>query len=297
MHTGIFQFLRPSARGVDALRPGHRERRTCPASSRSARRPTTAGRRTTAAPFLPAVYQGTRIGGAAAGRSPAADDRATSRTRGSRPAAQRLQLDFVQSLNRERARARRGQPGDRGGDRVVRAGLPHAGRAAEADGPGGRDRGDARRSTASATQATDDFGRQCLLARRFVEAGVRFVEVTPRRLGPAPQPEGRARPATPPPIDKPIAGLLADLKQRGLLKDTLVIWGGEFGRTPYAQGSDGRDHNTQGLHHLDGRRRRARAAWPTARPTTTATRPSRTRSTSTTGTRPSCTCSGSTTRS
>ena len=76
---------------------------------------------------------------------------------------------------------------------------------------------------------------------------MRFVEITARRLGPAPQPEGRARTQRAPPIDKPIAGLLADLKQRGLLKDTLVIWGGEFGRTPYAQGGDGRDHNNKGF--------------------------------------------------
>jgi len=88
------------------------------------------------------------------------------------------------------------------------------------------------------------FGRQCLLARKFAEAGVRFVEVTlggwdhHRNLKEALTNSCSA-------IDKPIAGLLADLKQRDLLKDTLVIWGGEFGRTPSAQG-DGRDHNARG---------------------------------------------------
>jgi hypothetical protein len=94
-------------------------------------------------------------------------------------------------------------------------------------------------------EGTDNFGRQCLLARRFVEAGVRFVEITSggwdhhRNLNEALA--GKAQS-----IDKPIAGLLEDLKQRDLLKDTLVIWGGEFGRTPYAQGGDGRDHNQRG---------------------------------------------------
>jgi hypothetical protein len=88
------------------------------------------------------------------------------------------------------------------------------------------------------------FGRQCLLARRLVEAGVRFVEVTMpgwdhhRNLKDALTNSCNA-------IDKPIAGLLADLKSRDMLKDTLVIWGGEFGRTPSAQ-SDGRDHNSKG---------------------------------------------------
>jgi hypothetical protein len=98
---------------------------------------------------------------------------------------------------------------------------------------------------------TDQFGRQCLLARRLSEAGVRFVQVNyadqstnPRwdQHSNMPQHEIHAR-AT----DKPVAGLLADLKQRGLLEDTLVWWGGEFGRTPFSQGSDGRDHNPRGF--------------------------------------------------
>jgi uncharacterized protein (DUF1501 family) len=94
-------------------------------------------------------------------------------------------------------------------------------------------------------QETENFGKQCLLARRFVEAGVRFVEVCHgdwdqhRQLK---QMHGRNALAS----DKPIAGLLTDMKARGLLKDTLVIWGGEFGRTPYAQNGDGRDHNNKG---------------------------------------------------
>ena len=93
--------------------------------------------------------------------------------------------------------------------------------------------------------ATSQFGRQCLLARRLVEAGVRFVEVTHggwdhhRNLS-------TALPEKCEEIDKPIAGLLKDLKQRDMLKDTLVIWGGEFGRTPSAQSGDGRDHNNKG---------------------------------------------------
>ncbi len=85
---------------------------------------------------------------------------------------------------------------------------------------------------------------KCLLARRLVEAGVRFVEVSHGdwdqhfNLTTALGANCRS-------VDQPIAGLLTDLKQRGLLKDTLVIWGGEFGRTPHAQGGDGRDHNNK----------------------------------------------------
>jgi hypothetical protein len=92
---------------------------------------------------------------------------------------------------------------------------------------------------------TDGFGRQCLMARKFIEAGVRFVELNHGNW----DHHQRLREQLPDKcseIDKPIAGLLADLKQRGLLDQTLVIWGGEFGRTPDAQNGDGRDHNNKG---------------------------------------------------
>ncbi len=97
---------------------------------------------------------------------------------------------------------------------------------------------------------TDDFGRRCLLARRLVEKGVRFVVLVSG--GPAVSQwdahddieENHLRMAAK--TDKPIAGLVKDLKQRGLLDSTLVVWGGEFGRTPEAQGGKGRDHNNTG---------------------------------------------------
>src|SRR5262249_41104780 len=93
---------------------------------------------------------------------------------------------------------------------------------------------------------TDRFARQCILARRLTEAGVRFIEIT--------APVGwdhhfflkeeltKSCAAT----DQPVAALLTDLKQRGLFGDTLVVWAGEFGRTPYSQSEHGRDHNNQG---------------------------------------------------
>ncbi len=98
---------------------------------------------------------------------------------------------------------------------------------------------------------TEDFGRQCLLARRMAEAGVRFIQINYSDESPNPRwdqhsnmqkhmDHARA-------VDKPVAALLFDLKQRGLLEDTLVWWGGEFGRTPFAQGRDGRDHNPRGF--------------------------------------------------
>jgi hypothetical protein len=97
---------------------------------------------------------------------------------------------------------------------------------------------------------TANFGRQCLMARRFAESGVRFVQVTHsdgfvQWDQHSDLLKGHTKNAAE--VDKPIAGLLADLKSRGLLDDTLVVWGGEFGRTPVAQGSDGRDHNPHGF--------------------------------------------------
>jgi hypothetical protein len=98
---------------------------------------------------------------------------------------------------------------------------------------------------------TKTFGRQCLLARRLVERGVRFIEVTcPGGNGDRWDQHSnlldghRKNSLT---VDQPIAALLADLDQRGLLDETLVIWTGEFGRTPFAQGGNGRDHNPFGF--------------------------------------------------
>ena len=104
---------------------------------------------------------------------------------------------------------------------------------------------------------TRAYAHQALLARRLAERGVRFIELTclPQKpgSGQAPNPwdqhggleKGHRNMAHQ--VDQPIAGLLMDLKQRGLLEDTLVIWAGEFGRTPFSQGSDGRDHNPFGF--------------------------------------------------
>ncbi|MEO8271137.1 MAG: DUF1501 domain-containing protein, partial [Aureliella sp.] len=97
---------------------------------------------------------------------------------------------------------------------------------------------------------TNDFGRQCLMARRFLEAGVRFVQVTHSDSDVQWDQHGdlyRGHTKNASEVDKPIAGFLQDLKDRDLLRDTLVLWGGEFGRTPTAQGTNGRDHNPHGF--------------------------------------------------
>jgi uncharacterized protein (DUF1501 family) len=97
-------------------------------------------------------------------------------------------------------------------------------------------------------KATADFGRNCLIARRMLERGVRFIQVWSGMGGPKNNWDNHSDIHTELPfiagsVDRPIAGLLRDLKQRGLLADTLVVWTTEFGRMPFTQGATGRDHN------------------------------------------------------
>ena len=104
------------------------------------------------------------------------------------------------------------------------------------------------RSYGTGEAATADFGKRCLLARRLIERGVRFVQIWSGPQGATNNWDnhGNIQTELPPmalSVDRPIAGLLCDLKARGLMDDTLVIWTTEFGRTPFAQGSLGRDHN------------------------------------------------------
>lgn len=199
--------------------------------------------------FLPPVYQGTPIG--AAGQP--VKEQAIRNVSNLRipPAAQRRQLDLLQTINGEQSRQ---HPGDAELDAVIQS-YELAWRMQQ-NAPGVLDLARESRATLAlygiGQKETDDFGRQCLMARRLCEEGVRFVQVTygdntanPRwdQHSDLPKHAIHARA-----VDRPIAGLLADLKARGLLEDTLIWWGGEFGRTPYAEkNGTGRDHNPGGF--------------------------------------------------
>ncbi len=199
--------------------------------------------------FLPAIYQGTSLGKAGAPASKATIRNLTN-SHLSRDTQER-ELDLLRALNAEQARLR---PGDTELDAVV-ASYELAWRM-QGHAPDVLDLAGETKETFSLygidEPATENFGRQCLLARRLCEQGVRFIQVTygDSTANPAwdqhsnlPKHGDHARA-----VDRPIAGLLTDLKHRGLLDDTLVWWGSEFGRTPYAEkNGTGRDHNPNGF--------------------------------------------------
>lgn len=242
MHTGTAQFLRPSI-GAWTLYGLGTENDSLPGFVSLS--PPSGTSRNYGSAFLPAIYGGTKVGrGGRAARFMSGDSVPDIRNRKYSPKQQRAQLNLVQALNQEKLRRDKSQPGVEG---VIES-FELAFRMQDAM-PELMDTSKETASTLAMYGAnggtTEGFGKQCLLARRFAEAGVRFIEVThgnwDQHTNLSNDHKARAEAC-----DKPIAGLLKDLKQRDMLKDTLVIWGGEFGRTPAAQGGDGRNHNNKG---------------------------------------------------
>ncbi len=199
--------------------------------------------------FLPSTYQGTAIGRAG---MPAAKARIRDLTNPTlNPAEQQRQFDLMRQLNGEQLKR---SPGDDEFEAI--AGSFELAFRMQSHAPELFELSEESPSTLAqygiGEKATDSFGRQCLLARRMAESGVRYIQVTygDNSANPAwdqhSNLEKHADHARA--CDKPVAGLLQDLKDRGLLEDTLVWWGGEFGRTPYAQqNGTGRDHNPSGF--------------------------------------------------
>lgn len=198
--------------------------------------------------FLPAVFQGTAIGRAGI---PAKE--ATIRNlRPARTAEEaRAQFDLLQDLNGEQLRQK---PGESELEAVINSyELAWRMQGAAPELLDIEKETDATKALYGiGEKATDNFGRQCLLARRLCEAGVRFVQVNygDNTNNPAWDQHSNLKKHGDHAlaVDRPVAGLLEDLKQRGLLEDTIVWWGGEFGRTPYAEkNGTGRDHNPAGF--------------------------------------------------
>ncbi|MGL4550289.1 MAG: DUF1501 domain-containing protein [Gemmataceae bacterium] len=189
--------------------------------------------------FLPVTHQGTVISGS---RIPFLEV-----PKGSSPGAERDGLALLGGLNR--AHAGRDAEDTRLSGRVEAYELAARMQLAAPEAFDlGRETRAVQRLYGVGEPATDDFGRRCLTARRLVERGVRFVQVWSGAGGSSNNWDnhGSMSKELPPmcaSTDRPIAGLLTDLKARGLLDDTLVLWSTEFGRMPFAQGGDGRDHN------------------------------------------------------
>jgi hypothetical protein len=246
LHTGSDQFVRPSFGSWVTYGLGT-ENDNLPAFITICPTLAHGGVNNWGAAFLPAYYQGTALGNAS---TPATQVQLKDiRNPGIPPNLQRRQLDLLHSLHREEV-ARQGL------DQALESRLSSFELAyrMQAAMPEAQDLSDETEATHRLygidDAVTENFGRQCLMARRFLERGVRFVQVTHSdsevqwdQHGELYQ--GHSKNALE--VDKPIAGFLEDLSRRGLLEDTLVLWGGEFGRTPTAQGTDGRDHNPHGF--------------------------------------------------
>ena len=247
LHTGSDNFVRPSMGAWVAYGLGT-ENKNLPAFMTICPTLAHGGVNNWGAAFLPADCQGVPIGNA----SVPVDKAKVKYIQNARTSVdlQRKQLDLLEEVNREHL-ARSGPDAALEG-RLNSFELAFRMQSAL---PAVEDL--SKESAATKTlyglddPTTAPFGQQCLLARRFAEAGVRFVQVThsdsmvqwDQHSGLKKGHEKNAKE-----VDRPIAGLLTDLKQRGLLNDTLVIWGGEFGRTPAAEGTgDGRDHNPEGF--------------------------------------------------
>jgi hypothetical protein len=193
--------------------------------------------------FMPATYQGVRINGA--DEEPISN---LSLPDGYDVARQRDKLDLLDTYNRQHAATR---PQQSELDARIRS-YELAFRM-QAEAPEAVNLAEETQQTHALYGLDDDetsvFGRNCLLARRLVERGVRFIQIysgTGSRWDAHANIEANHSRLCRS-MDLPVAGLLKDLKQRGLLDETLVVWGGEFGRTPMSEKGDGRDHNPTGF--------------------------------------------------
>ena len=242
LHTGSDTFVRPSmgswlvyGRGTENPDlPGYVT--LCPTLGHG-------GVNNWSSAFLPTAYQGTPIGNASVPARRAAIEH-LGNTMLDRD-AQRRQLDLLQDLNRAHLE-------ERGGDELEgRMQSYELAYRMQAEAPrilSVDDESEATRKLYGIDDMrTENFGRQCLMARRLAENGVRFVQCTHSYKWDQHTNLKADHTKNAAEVDKPIAGLVKDLKARGMLDDTLVIWAGEFGRTPTAEKGDGRDHNPHGF--------------------------------------------------
>lgn len=244
LHTGSSQFIRPSL-GAWTLYGLGNEAENLPGFINLSPTIANGGAQKYGSAFLPAAFQGTPIGNLGPFGKPTGELRIQN-VGNQRLSAkqQRIQLDFIQSLNRQQATQDVINPHIEGMIESLELGFRMQSEIPHLFDLSNEDTGTLNRYGIGSS-ATDFMGRQCLLARRFAEAGVRFIEVN---HGDWDDHRGinEELPRHCREVDQPVSALLTDLEERGLLQETLVMWGGEFGRTPHAQGN-GRDHNSKGF--------------------------------------------------
>ena len=245
MHTGMFSFKRPSM-GSWMLYGLGTENANLPGYLTI--KPTLGhgGANNWSSSFLPGEYQGTRVGHKGLAVEEIRKDPVPWLTRDDISTEdQRLELDMLQAMNRRHAAATDHDPALEARIEALELAFRMQTEAPEAFEVE-KESEATKKLYGMDEEVTRDFAWQCLLARRLSERGVRVVQCTNSYWDQHSQlVEKHTELAAQ--VDKPIAGLLADLEGRGLLDETLVIWGGEFGRSPWTQGKDGRDHNPYGF--------------------------------------------------
>ncbi len=246
VHTGSDNFIRPSIGSWVSYGLGT-ENANLPAFVTICPTLAHGGINNWSSAFLPAVYQGTPLGNASV-PSDKARVKYISNPQLSRE-VQRLQLDRLTAMNREHIASSGPEP-----SLEARINSFELAFRMQSEVPKVEDLSGESAATLKLygldNPINANFGRMCLMARRFAEAGVRFIQVTHSDSNVqwdqhADLKAGHEKNALE--VDLPIAGLLTDLKNRGMLDDTLIWWGGEFGRTPVMEVKNGRDHNPEGF--------------------------------------------------
>ncbi len=243
LHTGSDTFVRPSMGSWITYGLGT-ENQDLPGFITMCPTLTHGGVNAYSSAFMPAVYAGTPLGNASIPSDQAKIPFIENAEKQPRD-LQRLELDLLREMNANQLAAT-------GPDSVLESRIESFELAfrLQSTAPRLQDISDETTETQKLygldQPQTKNFGRQCLMARRFIERGVRFVQCTHSYKWDQHGNLKADHAKNALEVDQPIAALLTDLKARGLFEDTLILWGGEFGRTPVAQGDDGRDHNPQG---------------------------------------------------
>ncbi|MBM3735100.1 MAG: DUF1501 domain-containing protein [Acidobacteria bacterium] len=245
LHTGVFQFKRPSM-GSWVLYGLGTENQNLPGFITIKPSLGHGGANNWSSSFLPGQFQGTAIGNSGMKVEEIEKEPVPYMISRGLPAEhQRYELDMLQKVNRRHAERNEHDPELEARISALELAFRMQIQAPEAFEVH-RESEATRKLYGLDNETTRDFGWQCLLARRLSERGVRFVQCSHSYKWDQHSELEKLHTKNAAEVDKPIAGLLTDMKARGLFDDTLVIWGGEFGRTPWAQGADGRDHNPYG---------------------------------------------------